>query len=622
MPIKKARQIKADGQIILLGGFIMTNQFTTLPIWVKSGTQPPVAPIADEHMVHEGQTNDLNYDQEAAIIEVDGLHSINAGAGTGKSTCLIARLKRLISQNFNARVSLISFTKKAAQELKDRLGATNNICITTFHSLAYHILKSCGIPFTMITNQAEQVSIVNSLIKKHKTTAEDVLRSINIPTDNPDTLAVRKKYLSWLLKHHVFTFDTLQLFAIEYLRNNPALLRHWQEKYSHWLVDEYQDVDQNQQTLIRLLSAQSGNLTVAGDSRQSIYSFRGSVPSAMDDFINSGAVVHPLTINFRCNPYIIALSNRIMPDYPALKAAKYGDNYPPQYLAAKDESDEAHQVVQQIIREHKAGSLYKNMAVLYRSSSAVEAITEELLKRGIPFVSKSTGSQKYMQKPYADIIKMFRYALSPHDNKLFHQIMPLLYLRSSQNKTISAIAKNKNIPLLDAALELKLPFFHKEYLSSFRDAIFTAVHQKPDCAVRTLLNGGYAHYIGENLLPAAEAMIDELKDVPSIAAYLTRIDELLEQSKKMKDIAAKRQDHLELMTIHSSKGKEWDTVFLVGAYDGCIPSAHENTDMEEERRLLYVAITRARQKLFISYPIITTDSNMPNEVCRFLKNIF
>ena len=523
----------------------------------------------------------------------------------------------------DSRVLMISFTKKSAQELRQRIGSTPNVTVSTFHSLAYQILRSAGVRYQVITNEATQDAVISKIIGLRNTTTDEVKKSLRqIEAPDAETKAVRDEYLTYLKEHQQMTFDTMQIFALRLLQGNKALLTSWQERFDFYLVDEYQDVDAIQVALIHLLAQRTGNLTVAGDRRQSIYSFRGSVPDAIGKFAES-AVHYDLTVNYRCNRAVLGLGNRIMAkEKPLLAAVNNPTPIFPKYLMAADMKDEAKEVVNEIVALHKAGTEYKDMAILFRSCSASASIVQELLRRKIPAISKGTVTLPHTKPPYCGIVRLFRFMLTPDDKERFKAIMPVLYLRKGMLKDIVAISVKNGCTLMKATQKLNIPHFHREYIEELSEAITAAKKMRPSEAALHLLNHGYGQYIGPEMTESLRNMANSLNDYPSITAYLNFIDDLQEQAEEMKKLTATSTDYIQLMTIHAAKGKEWNTVFLIGAQDGCLPSSHDGTDLEEERRLLYVAVTRAKERLYISYPRLSEKHNEPNEVSRFLREIF
>lgn len=599
------------------------STFSIHPNWDINGALP-IAETTQPTMICEvSDSNMLNEEQLATIQTLPGHHIINAAAGTGKSLSLIARMVVIGQQAPSSNILMISFTKRSAMELRERIGSAPHVRVSTFHSLSYHILTSAGLQFTVDTNAAMQESIIRKLIGRKNTTPEDFLHCLHRGvSDNPVTLAVYSKYLSWLRTHRIVTFDTMQIAALELLRKDTGLRSYWQNRYDFWLVDEYQDVDSHQQQLIALLSERSGNLTVVGDKRQSIYSFRGSLPDAMDRFSVNEATCYQLRLNYRSNSAILGLANQVMANYRPLIAAKMEEPIYPQYLTARDASEEAIEVVAKIKELHSKGMAYRDMTILFRSSAACSAVIETLLTQQVPAVSRAATSLQTSRMPYAGIIKLFRFIQQPDSLPTFRAILPILYIRKGQLPEITKLAQSESCSLLTAVQKLPLPFFHLEYLAELAAAIQSAADMAPKEATLHLLQHGYSKYIGPELTASVQGMADKLAEHPSITAYLAHIDEQQERLNAMRQLSASSEDYLQLMTIHAAKGMEWNTVFLIGAYDGCIPSNRDEADLEEERRLLYVAITRAKERLYISYPRLNEEQHDPNQVSRFLREAF
>ena len=600
------------------------SMFSQRPDWLPANIPLPIAESVPNNIVREEDgRRKLNSEQEAATSVLTGKTLIQAGAGCGKSTILIARMKKISRAFPDAKVLMLSFTKKSANDLRNRIGNVPNVTISTFHSLCYQILMSSGMEFSVQTSPLFQESVIRNLIGGNSGIPIDgVLKSLH-KTDgiDDDIQKVRAKYLKYLQKHQTVTFDTMQIFAIEALKKNDALMKRCRKAYDFYLLEEGQDIDANQAHLMSLLTKDCQNITVVADQCQSIYAFRGASPHIMEEFAKS-AINYEMKINYRCTTTILWLANQVMRQYPPLISASSDvDPIYPEYLTAMNPEDEAKKVVDQIENLHKSGEKYKDMAVLFRSSKASRTIVNELLARKIPAINKSITSLNVMQMPCSGIIKLFRFMLAP-ESDTFNSIMPILYLKQSLFKTVSGIRNKENLSWKDAALRLALPFFHREYMEGLLGAVESIREMAPPKAVIHLLNHGYGKYVSQNMVNVVKAFSDELEEYPSIAAYISYLDNLQEQITAMKDVAAKNTDCLQLMTIHASKGLEFSTVFLIGCYDGCLPSIRDDVDFEEERRLLYVAVTRAKKRLYISYPRMTEQNDSPNEVSRFLRDAF
>ena len=245
-------------------------------------------------------TTKLNDQQLAAIQQLEGIHVINSGAGTGKSATLVARLQRLHEIYPTATVLMLAFSKAAVQELQQRVGAMHGVTISTFHSLAYHILKSSGWNFSVETSTENQTSAIESLIGRTKTTVEEVIRSLHgVSSASRSTLRVRRQFLSMLKEMHTVTFDTMIIFATGALQKHAGLRNYWQSRYDFVQVDEGQDLNPAQVELLQIVTAETKNLCLSGDPRQQIYGFRGAF-GAMEK-LSKTAQIHSLTKNYRFN---------------------------------------------------------------------------------------------------------------------------------------------------------------------------------------------------------------------------------------------------------------------------------------------------------------------------------
>lgn len=588
----------------------------------------PIAPIHYPDSVHEGNGKQtLNDEQLAAIMPLEGRCVVVSGAGTGKTTVLVARMLAIMEQYPNTHALMLTFSRKAAMELRDRLGATTGCQVSTFHSICFHILQANGFrDFNVNTNEASRDAAIAKLIgKKTDTTVDKVVRSMNRITDvDRPTEAVREKFFKQLLAGKVLTFDSMQPFALRLLQKQPNVLHDLQETWSFLLVDEAQDCDEVQKELIHLLVA-TGNICLVGDQRQSIYGFRGAMASSMTDFAHesSDTQCHEMTINYRSTPEILGLANKIMSSMPPLSAASpAGIDDGVRYLTASTETDEADRIIEEIERLHKSGTRYDHIAVLYRSSFAASTLLETMLDKQLPFICKSHTTLKAWSSPYREVISIMRYALMPEDAKLFKPILRTLYVRQSVLKEIQKLAKKNGCSLIHAATLLPLPFFQLEYVSRMDEVISTLAQQSPADAIESLLHAGYDKFVGSEKADMLKIWETEFAEFPSIPALLAHVDDLSDQLNAVRNQSNKAGDAVQLMTIHASKGLEFDCVFLIGAADGILPSGKDDVDIDEERRLLYVAVTRAKRKLFVSYPVHSTNSSNDNKVSRFLREAF
>lgn len=609
------------------------NHYQSIPAFAKGKPSIPMAETvstSDVLMVREGGTaaECLNAEQLAAVSNLCGQTVvINAGAGTGKSRVIIEKMKLIKEQYPEANVLMISFTKKSALELKERIGGVAGVQVKTLHSLAYSILvKDMDRKFTVLTSDNYRKSLISKLIpKKMEIAPDDVIFAMHSPSRaTKEANAVVKKYLAQLEKNQQMDLDAMQILALEKLKA-PAVAKYWQSQFSHILVDEAQDLDEVQLGIINKLSETHKNLCAVGDTRQSIYGFRGSMPNVLDKIVKENdAMTYELTTNYRCTSSILGLANKLMDGYAPLIAANRFHNPPlPQYLVADDEQEEAKTLIKEVQKLQKEGAALPDMAVLYRSCAVSRTLVSKLLEEKIPFVCSNLAGFPYNQQPLRGMVTLLRHINEPDNKRIWPEILPMLFLKRTALADIEAIMADRKVTFVEAIKELDIPFFQKLYVEKFCDGIAEAAKMGPSEAIRTLIKAGYNKLIGKPMVPTVEAMADEAAEFDTIYSYLAHIDQLREEYEMMKKAASRADgDCLRLMTIHAAKGLEFDTVFIIGAYDGIIPAGNDGTDIQEERRLLYTAVTRAKRRLLISYPKYSDTSNTPNEASRFLREVF
>ena len=607
------------------------NVYQSVPAFAKGKPSIPMAEtvsISGVMMVREWSVAEcLNQEQLAAVSNIEGPAVVNAGAGTGKSKILVERMKKIKEKYPEANILMISFTKKSAMELKERIAGASGVQVSTLHSLAYHILiKDADKKITVLTSDSYRKSIIAKLIPKTADiSADEVIYAMHSPArGGKEANAVVKKYLLQLEKNGQMDMDAMQLMALKKLENQ-AVSHYWQRKFDFILIDEAQDLDEVQLGIIRKLSSHHHNLCAVGDSRQSIYGFRGSMPEVLEQIVKEEtAMTYDMMTNYRCSPAILGLANRLMSEYSPLVAANRFSNLPlPQYLVADDEAEEATILIKEVQRLQKKGIALSDIAVLYRSCAVSRTLVSKLLDKKIPFVCSNLASFPYVQQPLKGMVTLLSHINEPTNKKLWMEILQMLFIKRTALADIEKIMDDRNVTFTEAIKGLKIPFFQQLYVEKFCDGIAEAAKMEPSEAIKHLIKAGYNKLVGKPLVPTVEAMADEAEEYDTTYSYLAHIDQLYEEYEAMRKAASNAQgDCLRLMTIHASKGLEFQNVFIIGAYDGVIPAGNDGTDIEEERRLLYVAVTRAKERLYISYPKYSDTSSTPNQASRFLREVF
>lgn len=617
---------------------------------------------------------ELNPSQLEAVKQKDGAILVIAGAGSGKTKTLTYRVARLIEDGINPKnILLLTFTKKAAKEMLSRASIVldsrcDQVAGGTFHSFANIILrKYSGVlglqsNFT-ITDRADSEDIVNHIRtqvidkkekrfpKKH-TILDIYSKAINknIPsdivieeeykqfehcTDKINEIIV--KYNEYKRKNSILDYDDLLLYLRTLLESNPPIRKTLSEQFKYIMVDEYQDTNTIQAQIIKLLASEHNNVMAVGDDSQSIYSFRGANFKNILEFpaIFENTKIIKLEQNYRSSQNILDLANEV------LKKAKekYTKNLfsiienpiKPALISAKDLNCEAEFIVQKILelREEEDISL-NDICVLARSARMTYNLEIELAKKGIPY--RKFGGMKFIETAHIkDIIAHLRVILNPSDIISYTRILLLLdgVGTQSANKLLPILAENTDVS------NVKLPVKNTEAVVKLNQLINATQKDifNPSKIVQAVIN--YYQPI------LADKYDDYTKREKDLEHFLILSEKYSSLEDFLSDLAleppdtsvsdieegASDDEKLTLSTIHSAKGLEYKAIFIIGAVDGKFPSMYSvnsTEELEEELRLMYVAVTRAKTHLFITYPIDMFDytTNMVlSKPSRFLDGI-
>lgn len=556
---------------------------------------------------------ELNPQQKAAVEAPDTPLLIVAGAGTGKTRTLTSRMLHLIRRGVPPeRICALTFTNKAAREMNERVMAglpanlrgSRSPFLGTFHSLGARILrvecKSLGRNSKFVIFDAQDsVQLVKKILKEIGARLDEkpsfILGRISAlkngmvtPADlaasrNPaDKTALRafERYEEELEKQNAFDFDDLLVKVVKIWREHPAVLEKYRRRYQYILVDEYQDLNNTQYELIRLLAEHHGRISVVGDDQQTIYSWRGSnfeiFMGFEKDWPNSTVVV--LDQNYRSSGNIIRAASEMIAHNLRQKPKKLWTEHPEGELVhiveTGTEDDEALWVANHIAEDPDTTD--RTTAVLYRTNAQSRAIEQALIERGIPYLVFG-GLKFYERREVKDIVAALRFITNPRDEASRERLEKTFKKRGFAN-FIAAAQGHEN----DAPGEL---------------AAYIVKHT------------GYFEYLDKNFTNAAERK-ENIAELVRFAAGFTETTELLEQvtllqaTDTLRNAVPEKGLPVHLMTIHLAKGLEFDRVFVVGVAEGLMPHAwsiETEKELEEERRLMYVAMTRARQELFLTF---------------------
>ena len=633
-------------------------------------------------MNKEELINGLNDRQKEAVLATDGPCLVIAGAGSGKTKVLTHKIAYDIESGIKPwNILAITFTNKAANEMKERIekligDAAKDLWMGTFHSICVRILRRyidrIGYKTDfVIFDTSDQKTLIKECLKALKVddkifTDRGVLSEISNGKNEmlePKAYGVKysgdfrkekiaeiyELYQRRLRENNAIDFDDIINFTIKILSENPDVLDYYTEKFKYILVDEYQDTNKAQFTLVSLLASKYGNVTAVGDNDQGIYSFRGADISNILNFERDfpGTRIIKLEQNYRCTGNILKAANAVIKHnenkYDKKLWTENEEGHLPCIYCGEDEYDEGRYIVEQI-NHLKTEEYYKNsdFTILYRMNAQSRAIEDILMREGIPY--KVIGGLKfYERKEIKDIIAYLRLIHNSADNLSLKRIInePKRGIGKTsidQIQEISDKTGNSMYEIIRNAQEYGLTRVYSnsrdfieqmEYLKSKKEELKIS-----DLIKETLNKTGYTKALENENSVEAETRIENLEEFLTVAIEFEEesadntLAEFLENITLSSDIDGMedQDDSVTLMTLHSAKGLEFPVVFLVGMEEGIFPgykSIGEPQALEEERRLFYVGITRAKQYLYLTCAKHRTifGSTSYNQVSRFVKEI-
>lgn len=603
----------------------------------------------------------LNREQQQAVQHTEGPLLILAGAGSGKTKVLTVRIAYLLAQGVNPyEILAITFTNKAAKEMKSRVeglvgDVANRIWLSTFHSFCAKFLRfeldnflGYNSNFTIYDTSDSQVVIKAALkalnlddkyypVGAMISAISDAKNKLMFASDyrkqardfyQQKVADVYEYYERELRKNNALDFDDLLLVAVKLLQSNAAVLDKYSKRFKYVMIDEYQDTNHAQYLLAYLLSSHWKNIAVVGDADQSIYAWRGADIQNILDFENDypNCTSIKLEQNYRSTKIILDAANAVIDNNEGrpeknlwtdkVEGAKI------QHFTAQSEHEEAAFIGDTIVKKHDIhGVPYGDMAILYRTNAQSRVLEEALIKRALPYTMVG-GTKFYDRKEIKDVLAYLRVLYNPFDD------LSLLRIINVPKRSIGATTVSK---LQDYAREngtslfMTLTQLHlvdtikgktKEKLEEFGILIFTLVAEMDDKSVLDILEAildrtGYLAQLEESTDPQDQARAENIGELLSVAKDFQdtnptgTVEDFLEQVALVNDVDSFEQEEskVTLMTLHAAKGLEFPIVFLGGLEEGLFP--HSRTlmnpeEIEEERRLAYVGITRAEKELYIS----------------------
>ena len=610
----------------------------------------------------------LNKEQLMAVQHIDGPCLVMAGAGSGKTRVLTTRIVNLIDKGINDyNILAITFTNKAAKEMKERISnmyGETSAFIGTFHAFGLTILRKyynyCELDknFTIIDSD-DSLSIIKkilksknldpkkyspytirnriSFIKNEDLSDVEIARTMNTPLDKI-YIEIYKAYQKLLKESNVVDFDDLLLKPVRLFEENEDILDIYQERFKYILVDEYQDTNPVQYKFCKLLSSKYRNIFVVGDMNQSIYAFRQADYKNIEYFEKDykECTVYKLEENYRSTNNILNAANQVIKNNVHRKDLKLwsekGDGLKIKYKRCYEEKDEAHYVIGEIKRLIDTGVRRKDIAILYRTNGQSRVLEEEIVRNNIPY--KVVGSiYFYNRKEIKDLIAYLRLIYNHNDSISLRRIInvPKRGIGQTSIDNLSDAAELQGISMYECLSSKKELEFKKLIdeltedsnnmsLTSLIDTIITKTGMKDELVNEDSLE---AELRLDNLMEfkSVTENFEENEGIIDLGAFLEEVSLVADMSQHRED-----GDEITLMTIHGAKGLEFDVVFLVGMEDGIFPHSNsfmEPDGLEEERRLCYVGITRAKEILYLTNARrrLLYGQTKENPVSRFIKEI-
>jgi len=635
--------------------------------------------------------NGMNDKQAEAVQTTEGPLLIMAGAGSGKTRVLTHRIAHLV-QDLNVfpwRILAITFTNKAAKEMRERIGnllsedVARDIWVSTFHALAVRILRrdgeSIGLSrnFTIIDTSAQRTlmkRVINDLnldtnqydpraiLGMISNAKNDMLRPRDYAkqADNGYQETVAEVYIAYqneLKRSQSVDFDDLIMLTIDLFQTAPEVLERYQKQFEYLHVDEYQDTNDAQYTIVNMLAKRSQNLAVVGDADQSIYGWRGANMDNILNFEKDYPEAHSVMLeqNYRSTQNILDAANAVINNnnerVPKNLWTQNGKGDKITYYRAQTERDEANFIlsnIQKLRDDEKMG--YSDFAVLYRTNAQSRNIEEALVKANMPYTMVG-GHKFYERKEILDIMSYMNLITNPNDNAAFERVVnePKRGLGATSLTRLRQLATRLNVSYMTAIDSIELaPDISTKATSkflAFADMMHDLRQQSEflnvtELAEMAMTRSGYRQMLAEKSDPDSQARLENLEEFLSVTKEfddkynpddpesVDPMTDFLGSTALMSDLDNFEEGDgaVTLMTLHAAKGLEFPVVFLVGLEEGIFPLSRAVMDddlLEEERRLAYVGITRAKRKLFLTnaFSRLLYGRTQANEASRFIEEI-
>ncbi len=631
--------------------------------------------------------NGLNPQQKKAVMHTDGPVLVLAGAGSGKTKVIVHRVAYLVQNKkvHPSSILAVTFTNKAAREMKERIAklvskkSLDEMWVSTFHSACSRILRSecqrLGIQNNfVIFDESDQMSLIKECMREldideKSISPQNIRAAISVAKDKltdserftsdahteqqKQTAKVFRLYEEKLRAHNACDFADLIFLVIKLFRQHPAVLKSYQEKFRYVLVDEYQDTNDSQAEFLRLLSKQHKNLCVVGDEDQSIYGWRGANISNILNFqkeFGPNAASIELNENYRSTQAVLESANTIIKNNASrlgkILVSKRARGEDVQSYQARDEQDEAWYIAKEILRlrKHSKKKSFNEFSVLYRTHAQSRIFEEIFMQSAIPYTMIG-GLKFYERKEIKDVVAYLRVLLNPGDAISLRRIInvPHRGLGAATIAKLETLGKEKNLSFFEAVTcpELWAQFRPpaRDRLKELSGLLELCIEKSKGLKVSDLLKfildktGIVGNLEGEQT-KEADARVENINEFLNMSKNFQKanpegtLSSFLEMISLVSDIDSleEKSDTVKLMTLHNAKGLEFPVVFIVGMEEGLFPhrsALMNDKELEEERRLCYVGITRAKDNLYFTYSFRRNlyGGIVQNPISRFLVEV-
>ena len=583
----------------------------------------------------------FNEAQKQAVTHKDGPMLVLAGPGSGKTMVLTHRVQYLIEHYgiHPSKILVITFTKAAALEMKERFhklaGENLPVVFGTFHSIFFTILKHAyGYTSANVVSEEEKRQYLREIVSEQKLEIEDeaeflsnLIGEISLVKGEMISLEhyysttcadevfgkIYNSYEEYLRKYNKIDFDDMMVFTYELFLKREDILKQWQRKFPYLLIDEFQDINTLQYKIVKMLSKPEDNLFIVGDDDQSIYRFRGANPEIMlgfeKDYPDCKKTL--LSVNYRCSEDIVEGAGRVIKNntkrFKKDIRASRGKKNPIEVHEVRNQREENEQIIKLIQEYNRKGMLFSEMAIIFRTNTQPRLLLEKLLEYNIPFKMRDGIPNIYEHFIARNMMNYMRLAVGNRERAVFLDVMnrPKRYLSRDY-------LPNPMISFSELKIAVADKSWMVERITNLETELKMLSKMSPYAAINYIRKGiGYDDFLKEyasfrkmnveDLFEVLEEIQTSAKDHKTIEDWFRHIREYSEQLKEQVSLSKKNMDGVTLTTMHSSKGLEYQAVFILDANEEVTPhkKAVKDADLEEERRMFYVAMTRAKDYLHI-----------------------